>query len=145
MHHQREMLQAGPWGSSLGNDSAKNHFKIIGFHQAHARPLADGKIQKNPRKATKPRFPAVTGRILESIALHPGRRREARLYPTIAQLDYVVSGSARIGIIGQNGHEDIQSVSEGQVIFIPMGFGHWIENMSVKAPLLVLVLADEDE
>jgi oxalate decarboxylase len=73
--------------------------------------------------------------------IQPGGHREAHLHPDIEQMDYVVSGDARIGVMSPEDEVKFHYASEGEVAFIPLGCGHWIENMSETAPLLVFVLA----
>lgn len=59
-------------------------------------------------------------------------------------MDYVVSGNARIGIIGQGTDTEIHDVSEGDMTFIPTGYFHWIENTSKKPVHFLLVLNNEE-
>jgi mannose-6-phosphate isomerase-like protein (cupin superfamily) len=149
MHHKGDRLRTDPWESALGDDSSTNHSEIIALnhHNGTLQPDSDirrkfrRRIVKNPHKHT---YPPIQGRVLESIVLQPGGHREAHLHPNTAQVDFVVSGEARIGILGQADEVEIRYAYEGEVAFIPMGCGHWIENMSDTAPLLVLVLANEE-
>jgi mannose-6-phosphate isomerase-like protein (cupin superfamily) len=145
MHHKDDVLRTDPWESALGADSAET----ITLGQTTSKLLPDSDIRKKFRRRTVKRTnkqspPAVKGKILESIVLHPGERQEAQYHPNTAQLDFVVSGDARIGIQGQDDEVDMQYASEGEVAIIPMGCDHWIENMSETAPLLVLVLENEE-
>jgi len=102
-----------------------------------------------PRNSPKPRAlrkssPALKGRILESIVLEPGSRWEAHFRPKNAQMDFVVSGDARIGILRSANDLDIHYASDGEVVSIPTDCGHWVENMGDKASLLVLVIESEE-
>ena len=149
MHHKDDILRNDPWESVLGADSSGNHSESIVLTETAAKQLPDSDIRnrfrrRSVKKTNKPTPPSVKGRILESIVLQPGGHREAHLHPDTAQVDYVVSGDARIGILGKDEDVDIQYASEGEVALIPMGCGHWIENMSETSPLFVLVMASEE-
>jgi oxalate decarboxylase/phosphoglucose isomerase-like protein (cupin superfamily) len=96
------------------------------------------------KRANKKTFEALKGFALQSITLQPGGKREAHTHPNAAQMDYVVSGKARIGIIGQGTDVEIHDVSVGDVTFIPTGYFHWIENTSKEPVHFLLVLNHED-
>ncbi len=145
MNNQSDILRADSWGSALGDDSDQNNSEVIALNQPIVKHLPDSAIRKNTGKATNRNQPAIKGRILQSVVLQPGGIREAHFHPNTAQIDFVVSGSARIGIMGQKVDLEIHHASEGEAVLIPVGSGHWIENTGTVSPLFVLVLANEDE
>jgi len=59
-------------------------------------------------------------------------------------MDYVVSGSARIGIIGEAEDVQVHDVTTGDVTFIPTGFVHWIENTSDQPVHFLLILNNSE-
>jgi len=145
MHHKSDILQTDAWEGALGEGSTAKYSEITAL--SPTKPDSDIRRQIRRRSVRKPNKlapPALTGRILESIVLHPGGHREARFHPNTAQLDFVVAGDARIGILGQTDDVEVHYASEGEVAVIPKGCGHWIENMSESSPLLVLVLASQE-
>src|SRR5436853_7848297 len=110
--------------------------------------LLAAKSEKFPggemRRANKQTFSALDGLALQRVVLEPGAKREAHSHPNAAQMDYVVSGRARIGIVGEGDDIEIHDVSEGDVTFIPTGYFHWIENKSSRPVHFLLVLNHSD-
>lgn len=84
--------------------------------------------------------PALEGFALRSIVLEAGGKREAHTHPNAAHMDFVVSGSARIGIVGEKDDVEIHEVTAGDVTFIPRGYFHWIENTSKERVHFLLIL-----
>lgn len=80
------------------------------------------------RRLTKEMFPALRDIGLNAIRLKPGAIREPHIHPNCAQLDYVVSGSARVGIIGPNNEVQLMELEAGDLSYVPQGWLHWIEN-----------------
>lgn len=96
------------------------------------------------KRANKQTFEALKGFALHSIVLQPGGKREAHIHPNAAQMDYVLSGKAKIGIVGEGSDVEIHDVTEGDVTFIPTGYFHWIENTS-DAPVHFLLVLNHEE
>jgi oxalate decarboxylase len=111
----------------------KRKFNLLA---AKAEKFQGGEI----RRANKKTFPVLDGFALQSIVLEPGGKREAHSHPNAAQMDFVVSGAARIGIVGEGKDVEIHNVREGDVTFIPTGYFHWIENKSTKPVHFLLIL-----
>ena len=60
-------------------------------------------------RATKKKFPALRGLAVQSLHLEPGVIREMHIHPNAEQLDYCISGKARVGIIGPEGYRQLLS------------------------------------
>ena len=108
------------------------------FLKSDAEELPGGTI----RRANKKTFPVLEGLSLQSLILNPGAVREPHVHPNAAQMDFVVSGSGRVGIVGP-GDTQVHEVSAGDVTFIPSGHLHWIENIGQENLHFLLVLANE--
>ena len=84
------------------------------------------------------RFPiskTFTGAILE---LEPGALRELHWHPTADEWNYVYRGRVRMTLFGANGRYRIETLEQGDVSYIPQGYGHSIENVG-DGPCKVLI------
>ena len=73
--------------------------------------------------------------ILEGLAcylltLKPKGIREPHWHPNAAELDYVISGRARMTIFSPGDNVDSFEVGPGEIVFIPSAYFHYIENVS---------------
>lgn len=94
--------------------------------------------------ASKKNFGVLEKLSIQSIRLRPGAFREPHVHPNAAQLDYCVSGEARVGIVGAGGRRQLLDLSAGDVSFVPQGHLHWIQNTG-DAPLhMILITSHED-
>lgn len=74
------------------------------------------------------RFPistTMTGVLLE---LEPGGLRELHWHPTSDEWQYVLEGQVSVTMFGSGGRYRIETLNQGDVGYIPQGFGHSIEN-----------------
>ena len=95
------------------------------------------------RRLTKEMFPELKDIALNSVQLKPGAIREPHIHPNCAQLDYVVSGRARVGIISPNRKVEIMDVETGDLSFVPKGYPHWIENSGQEELHMMITLTHE--
>ena len=78
----------------------------------------------------------MTGVVLE---MEPGALRELHWHPNAAEWQYVLSGSFSVTLFGSQGRWREETISTGDVAYIPQGFGHSIENLgSEKARILIV-------
>jgi oxalate decarboxylase len=113
-----------------------------GFHfekSADRKELPGGTLLR----ATKEHFPALKGAGLNAVRLKPGAIREPHIHPNCAQLDYVVSGAARVGIIGPGQDVQILDLESGDLSFVPPGWLHWIENRGPGELHTLILLTSE--
>jgi len=68
----------------------------------------------------------VTGVILD---LDPGSLRELHWHPTADEWQYVISGRVAVTMFGSHGRFRIETLEQGDVGYIPQGYGHSIENV----------------
>ncbi|MBX6315719.1 MAG: cupin domain-containing protein [Isosphaeraceae bacterium] len=84
------------------------------------------------------RFPiskTITGVILD---LEPGGLRELHWHPTAAEWQYVIEGRVSVTLFGSHGRYRTETLDQGDVGYIPQGYGHSIENVGDK-PCRVLI------
>jgi oxalate decarboxylase/phosphoglucose isomerase-like protein (cupin superfamily) len=94
-------------------------------------------------RANHRRFPALRGLAVQKLNLKPGAVREPHSHPNAEQLDYCISGTARVGIVGPEGHKQLLELHEGDISFVPRGYVHWIENIGKENLHFLVVLSHE--
>ena len=78
----------------------------------------------------------MTGVVLD---LDPGALRELHWHPNASEWQYVLSGAFRVTLFGSHGRWREETLAEGDVGYIPQGFGHSIENVGPgKARILIV-------
>jgi oxalate decarboxylase len=78
------------------------------------------------------RFPistTITGVVLD---LEPGALRELHWHPTADEWHYVIEGDISVTMFGANGRYRTETLTKGDVGYIPQGYGHSIENVGDK-------------
>jgi oxalate decarboxylase len=88
-------------------------------------------------------FPALKGIAIQDLGMAPGERRTAHFHPNAAQLDYCISGTGEVGIIGPDGHRHIIALTPGDAAFVPQGNVHWIVNTSDAQSRFILIAAND--
>ena len=86
-------------------------------------------------------FPIVKGQkaAMFLVTLKPGGIREPHWHPDAWEFDYCLAGTARMAVVGPNNEWKLFDVRQGQVVFVPMGFFHYFENIG-KEDLRFLVM-----
>ncbi|HVJ85002.1 MAG TPA: cupin domain-containing protein [Caulifigura sp.] len=77
----------------------------------------------------------MTGVVLD---LEPGGLRELHWHPTADEWQYVVDGTVSVSLFGSHGRYRTEILNQGDVGYIPQGYGHSIENVG-KTPARVLI------
>jgi oxalate decarboxylase len=77
----------------------------------------------------------VTGAVLE---LEPGALRELHWHPSADEWQYVLEGKMSMTMFGSHGRFRTEVLEQGDVGFIPQGYGHSIENVG-DGPCRVLI------
>jgi oxalate decarboxylase len=73
-------------------------------------------------------FPSLEGLALYSLALNQKGAREPHWHPNAHELNYLMSGTARITLFSPNGNIDTFDMKPGDMSFLPRGYFHHIEN-----------------
>jgi oxalate decarboxylase len=78
----------------------------------------------------------MTGVVL---AMEPGGLRELHWHPNAAEWQYILSGEFSVILFGSQGRWREEKLRQGDVGYIPQGFGHSVENIGKdKARILVV-------
>lgn len=77
----------------------------------------------------------MTGVILD---LEPGAIRELHWHPTSDEWQYLIEGKTSVTLFGSGGRYRIETLEQGDVAYIPQGYGHSIENIG-DTPCRVLI------
>ena len=79
----------------------------------------------------------MTGVILD---LEPGGLRELHWHPNADEWQYVIEGDFSVSLFGSHGRYRVETLSKGDVGYIPQGYGHSIENVRNKAGRILIGL-----
>ncbi|WP_337175030.1 cupin domain-containing protein [Paludisphaera sp.] len=85
--------------------------------------------------STFPISTTVAGVVLD---LEPGGLRELHWHPTADEWQYVIEGEVSVTMFGSRGRYRAETLSKGDVGYIPQGYGHSIENVG-EGPCRVLI------
>jgi oxalate decarboxylase/phosphoglucose isomerase-like protein (cupin superfamily) len=97
-------------------------------------------------QVTSTQLPAMIGGAVVDLFLSKGYMREPHWHPNAWELDVVVSGEAITSILNPDTHQlHHYRAKPGQVVFIPMGWWHWITSVSDKTHLLLFFNNDQFE
>jgi oxalate decarboxylase len=77
----------------------------------------------------------ITGVVLD---LEPGALRELHWHPNADEWQYIIEGDVSVTMFGSHGRCRTETLSAGDVGYIPQGYGHSIENIG-KTPCRVLI------
>ena len=121
----------------MSKKTEQNSFK---FMSSKPQKFSGGNLWR----ASLANFSALQGLAIQALDLQGGAIREPHVHPNANQLDYCVSGRARVGIVGPDGYRQYLELSEGDISFVPQGYLHWIENVGPK-PLKFLVVLSHEE
>jgi oxalate decarboxylase len=82
-------------------------------------------------ECTVKNFPAVgeSEAAIFLLRMEPGALREPHWHPNAWELEYVVQGKARLGVITPDGTVDTVELGPGDVGFVPRAWGHYIQNI----------------
>jgi oxalate decarboxylase len=73
-------------------------------------------------------LPTMKGIAVYSVALEKNGVREPHWHPNAHELNYLISGSARITLLSPGGAVDTFDMKPGDISFLPRGYFHDIEN-----------------
>lgn len=74
-------------------------------------------------------LPTLSGLAVYSLKLYPKGAREPHWHPNAAELNYLISGRARITLLSPSGAVDTFDMQAGDLSFMPRGYIHHIETL----------------
>jgi oxalate decarboxylase len=85
-------------------------------------------------------FPISTTMAGVVFDLDPGALRELHWHPNADEWQYVIAGKASVTLFGAGGRFRMETLEQGDVGYIPQGYGHSIENVEDKTCRILLGL-----
>ena len=103
-------------------------------------PIVGGLVHR----ANKAAFPILSGVAAFTLQLDPRAIRQPHLHTNANELSYLVSGHARVGLIGPGGEKHLFELAPGEVAFQPAGWPHWLENIADE-PMVALFMYSHEQ
>jgi oxalate decarboxylase len=89
-------------------------------------------------------FGILSGLACYLLTLKPKGIREPHWHPNAAELDYVISGRARMTIFSPGDNVDTFEVGPGEIVFIPSAYFHYIENVDASEDMQFAVFFNHE-
>lgn len=89
-------------------------------------------------------FGILSGLACYLLTLKPKGIREPHWHPNAAELDYVISGRARMTIFSPGDNVDTFEVGPGEIVFIPSACFHYIENVNASEDMQFAVFFNHE-
>ncbi|MGB0025326.1 MAG: cupin domain-containing protein [Nitrososphaeraceae archaeon] len=89
-------------------------------------------------------FGILSGLACYLLTLKPKGIREPHWHPNAAELDYVISGRARMTIFSPGDNVDTFEVGPGEIVFIPSAYFHYIENVNASEDMQFAVFFNHE-
>ena len=89
-------------------------------------------------------FEILNGLACYLLTLKPKGIREPHWHPNAAELDYVISGRARMTIFSPSDKVDTFEVGPDEIVFIPPGYFHYIENLESNEDMQFAVFFNDE-
>lgn len=83
-------------------------------------------------------LPTLEGLAVYSVCLKSKGAREPHWHPNASELNYLISGNARITLLSPEGHVDTFDMGPGDMSFMPRGYFHHIENTGAEDALFAI-------
>lgn len=103
-----------------------NHFKMNVENEQAQVSNAGG----NVKMSNSFLMPTLEGLSLYAVNLAKGGAREPHWHPNASELNYLISGNARITLVSPGGKVETFDMQPGDMSFLPQGYLHHIENVS---------------
>ena len=127
---------SGGGSKPLALDVSKGTPTLPQDSDAYRFPLASAKPTVSlpggtVTELTEDNFPIFKGNAagVFFLVLKPGGLREPHWHPNAWEMDYCVEGKGELGVVTPDGEQRIQTLSPGDIGFIPQGWAHFIRNV----------------
>jgi oxalate decarboxylase len=93
------------------------------------------------QEANQSTFPGLNGNGLAIylLTLEPGAVRIPHWHPDAAELDYALSGRAKIGLAFPDGQWERFKLEAGQIAVLPQGWFHYIQNVGEETLRMLVI------
>jgi oxalate decarboxylase len=98
------------------------------------------------QEANQSTFPALAGNGLAVylLTLQPGAVRIPHWHPDAAEMDYVLTGKARVGLAFPNGEWERFDLEPGEIAILPQGWFHYIENIGEDVLQMLVIFSNSN-
>jgi oxalate decarboxylase len=96
------------------------------------------------RLASAKEFPGSFNMSGALIHLEPGAMRQLHWHPNADEWQYVLNGEMDLTVFASEGKASVSRLQQGDVGYVPKGYGHAIRNSSQKPLDIVVVFNDGD-
>ena len=125
---------------SKGTPTLPKDKELYSFPLASAKPTATtpgGTVTE----LTENNFPIFKGNAagVFFLVLKAGALREPHWHPNAWEMDFCAEGKGELGIVTPDGDQRIQTLSPGDIGFIPQGWAHYIRNVGPGSMKFVVV------
>ena len=134
----------GPLAAATPRGAAVPALKQSHVFNLHAQPRRQSPGGSSLQLASAREFPASFNMTGGLIHLEPGAMRTLHWHPNADEWQYVIKGSYELSVFASEGKASVSSLRQGDVGYIPMGYGHALLNRS-KEPADVLVVFNAGE
>ena len=73
-----------------------------------------------------------------TMRLEPGALRELHWHPNADEWQYILAGKMRMTVFASSGRAETIELGQGDVGYVPQGYGHYLENVGSDACRLLL-------
>lgn len=134
----------GPIDDTRPRGQGIGPLKLSHVFDLKAQPRQDAVDGSSLQLASAKEFPAsfnMSGAILH---LEPGAMRSMHWHPNADEWQYVLSGSYDLSVFASQGKSSVSSLRQGDVGYVPMGYGHALRNTSDGPTDVLVVFNDAD-
>ena len=80
------------------------------------------------RKGNKAAWPILMGVSIAQVEIPIGKWRAPHYHTNTSELSVIIKGAARAGLITPQNKLIVADLQEGDCVFFPMGWTHWLRN-----------------
>lgn len=142
MFISRRPQALGPVADTQPRAAAVKRLKESHVFDLRDQPKKETVDGSSLQLATAKEFPAsfnMSGAILH---LEPGAMRAMHWHPNADEWQYVLKGSYDLSVFASEGQSKLGSLKQGDVAYVPRGYGHALRN-TAKGPTDVLVVFND--
>ncbi len=125
-------LPAEPEAGSERSTPLSHRFRL---EAQRPRTFAGGEV----RFVTAKEFPVATTMCGATMRLKPGAVRSLHWHPNADEWQYVMAGRLRMTVFASGGRASTVELGTGDVGYVPMGYGHYLENIGTEDARVLFV------
>lgn len=108
------------------------------------QPRRDAVDGSSLQLASATEFPASFNMAGAILHLEPGAMRSMHWHPNADEWQYVLSGSYDLSVFASEGKASVSNLKQGDVGYVPMGYGHALRNTAAGPTDVLVVFNDGD-